>query len=119
LKVFFTFTTIFLQVYLTGDHTVERVKWFRDRANRDRFKEEKEILEAEFRRTIENRARLADAWSELATRHASERPGAAAYASQQSSMYSMLGEDCQILYKRAQKKAEEYGFGLISSLLES
>jgi hypothetical protein len=97
-------------VELTSDHTVECVKWFRDRANRDRLKEEKEILEAEFERTIESRARLADAWSQLAIRHSSEHPGAAAYASQQSSMYSMLGEDCQVLYKRAQKKATEYGF---------
>jgi hypothetical protein len=95
------------------------VKWFRDRATRDRFKEEKEILEAEFERTIQSRSRLADTWSQLATNHASERPGAAAYASQQSSMYSELGDDCRVLYKRAQKKAEEIGFGLAPSSLEN
>jgi hypothetical protein len=95
------------------------VKWFRDRADRDRVKEEKETLEAEFERTIESRARLAEAWSQLAIRHASEHPGAAAYASQQHSMYSMLGEDCEVFYKRAQKKAEDYGFGLISPSQEN
>jgi hypothetical protein len=90
--------------------TVDRVKWFRDRATRDRLKEEKEILEAEFERTIKSHSRLAGAWSELATRLISERPGASAYASQQSSMYSTLAEDCKVNYKRAQMKANEYGF---------
>jgi hypothetical protein len=88
------------------------VKWFRDRADRDRFKEEKEMVEAEYERTIETRSVLADTWSQLAERHASERPGAAAYASQQSSMYTALGKDCQVQYERARKKAEEYGFVL-------
>ncbi|KAJ7645720.1 hypothetical protein B0H17DRAFT_878467, partial [Mycena rosella] len=44
---------------------VDRVKWFRDRAKRDRAVEQKETVEAEFGRTIKSFTQSATAWKTL------------------------------------------------------
>jgi hypothetical protein len=80
--------------------SVDRVKWFRDRADRDRWKEEVEILDAEFQRTLVSRARMSQTWSELASKNMAQ-PGAAAYAYRQSSMYRALADECAKLYQEA------------------
>ncbi|KAF8326718.1 hypothetical protein F5887DRAFT_925190 [Amanita rubescens] len=45
---------------------MDRVKWFRDRAARDRAREEKEILECEFERAQRSFSEMAKAWKALA-----------------------------------------------------
>ena len=57
---------------------MDRVKWFRDRADRDRFREEVEILEAEFQRTVISFGRMSEVWSQMATD--ATGPGSVAYA---------------------------------------
>ena len=44
---------------------MDRVKWFRDCAACQRSREEKEILEEEFRRTISSFDRWEKIWNEL------------------------------------------------------
>lgn len=82
---------------------VDRVKWFRDRADRDRFREEVEILEAEFERTVLSHTRMADVWTQLAD--ASSGPGAEAYAHKKACMYRGLANECSEAYDIARKKA--------------
>jgi hypothetical protein len=81
------------------------VKWFRERAERDRFQEEVQILEAEFERTITSHGRMAEVWSELASRCSESKPGAAAYAHKKVGMYHQLQCDCKLAYKTALEKA--------------
>lgn len=82
---------------------MDRVKWFRDQAERDRFQEEVEILEAEFERTIKSHGRMAEVWTELAG-HCSNL-GAAAYAHKKVAMYSQLQNDCKSAYAIALEQA--------------
>jgi len=89
---------------------VERVQWFRDRAARDRLLEEKEILEEEFERTCKRNACMADTWKKLSRSVVVKRPGAASYASELSSMYLALAQDCAESQRRAKAKAKGYGF---------
>lgn len=49
---------------------MDRVKWFRDRAARDRVQEEKEILEAEFQCTTLSFTKMSDVWTKLAAENA-------------------------------------------------
>jgi hypothetical protein len=67
---------------------VDRVKWFRDRVDRDRFREEAQILDAEFKWTIISFSRMSEVWTELAIKAAS--PGSAAYAHRKATMYLVM-----------------------------
>lgn len=78
------------------------VKWFRDRADRNRHQEEVKILEAEFGRTIVSHRRMAKVWGELAGR---SKLGAAAYAHKKVEMYRKLQNDCETAYKTAKVTA--------------
>ncbi|KAG7097693.1 hypothetical protein E1B28_005018 [Marasmius oreades] len=49
---------------------MHRVKWFHDRAILDRWKEEKEILEAEYPRIVRAHAQMQEIWNMLADEHA-------------------------------------------------
>jgi hypothetical protein len=87
---------------------VDRVKWFRERANRDRLREETEILEAEFERTTASHTCMANVWNQLADR-CIRNPGAAAYACKKVAMYTQLAAECTHMYqdaKRAVAKAD-------------
>ena len=80
--------------------SVDRVKWFRDRADRDRLKEEVRVLDAEFQRTLQSRTLMSQTWMKLALKN-TVQPGAAAYAHKQSSMYNALADECAKLYQEA------------------
>jgi hypothetical protein len=75
---------------------VDRVKWFRDRAVRDRAREEKEILECEFQRVQRSFPKMADVSNALAKQDA--RSGHRSYAYRQASMHVALNTRCQDLY---------------------
>jgi len=78
---------------------VDRVKWFRDRAARDRAREEMEILKAEFDRTKRSFTRMSDVWTMLAKD--ANFNSSAAYAHKQASLYCALAEDCRTMYEKA------------------
>ena len=78
---------------------MDRVKWFRDRAARDRAREEKEILESEFERTQRSFSRMAEAWNALAKQNAPH--GFRAYACRQASMYDTFNIHCRDLCIKA------------------
>lgn len=78
---------------------MDRVKWFRDRAARDRAREEKEILESEFKRSLCFFLKMADTWNELAEQDIP--PGYRSYACKQASMYDALHSQCQHLQLKA------------------
>ena len=76
---------------------MDRVKWFRARAARDRAKEEVEILQQEFLRTIRSFQKISTVWHEIAGR---EDKGRAAYGYQQSVMYGSLAKNCEDSYAK-------------------
>lgn len=79
---------------------MDRVKWFRDRAARDRAREEMEILKAEFDRTRLSFTKMSDVWTTLAAKNATCHSNAA-YAYNQASLYCALAEDCGKMYDKA------------------
>ncbi|KAK7013685.1 hypothetical protein R3P38DRAFT_3322377 [Favolaschia claudopus] len=85
------------------DMEMDRVKWFRDRALRDRAVEEQETLEAEVERTIASFRRYCDIWEEIASskQDAGVSGGAVAYAHKQAAMYDRLRVDCEREWARA------------------
>jgi hypothetical protein len=85
---------------------VDRVKWFRDRSLRDRAREECEILEEEFKRTICTYTFLQSVWIGQATKEI--HPGSQAYAYKQAAMLERLAQDCMEYQANALKKAEVY-----------
>lgn len=84
---------------------VDRVKWFRDRAERDRLREEIDILNAEFDRTEKSHTRMAEVWTQLA--NSSSCPGASAYAQRTAHMYSKLARDCLHVYGSTKDRLEK------------
>jgi hypothetical protein len=89
---------------------VDRVKWFRDRADRDRFREEVQILQAEFERTVVSHKRMAEVWTQLADTVSC--PGAVAYAHKKAEMYDGLAQECSKAYEVARKEAGSVNTGL-------
>jgi hypothetical protein len=85
--------------------TVNRVKWFRERAARDRAGEEVEILEAEFRRAHRSYARMAEVWMELSER-LGDGKGKVAYGRKQSAMYDQLALDCKEAFRKVHPRLD-------------
>ena len=85
---------------------VDRVKYFRDRSLRDRAREEREILQEEFKRTTRSYKTLQKAWLNQAEK--ALNPGSRAYAQKQAEMLRRLSESCTKQYARASEKAEDY-----------
>ena len=85
---------------------MDRVKYFRDRALRDRAREEREILEEEFKRTIRSYDVLPTAWLGQAEKASS--PGSKAYAHKQAAMLERLSKNCGKQHAKALEKAGEY-----------
>lgn len=84
----------------------DRVKWFRERSLRNRAREEREILEEEFRRVICSYDRLRSVW--ISQGEKQTEPGSRAYAYKQAEMLECLSRECTETRIRALKKAEVY-----------
>ena len=98
-----------LQLHLVIDCSflpVDRVKWFCDRTAQDRAREEKEILEEEFGRSIMSFKRYAEVWLQLAEAKG-RSPGSAAYAHKQCKVFSNLANACEVKWVKAQAAAAE------------
>ncbi|KAJ6535031.1 hypothetical protein B0H19DRAFT_900657, partial [Mycena capillaripes] len=78
---------------MAWEKELSRVKWFRERALRDRAVEEVETLECEFDRAIAWFAKNSDVWNCLAGQ--ANEPGAKAYAFKQAKMYMEMSEECK------------------------
>ncbi|PPQ82618.1 hypothetical protein CVT26_001627 [Gymnopilus dilepis] len=85
---------------------MDRVKYFRDRSLRDRAREEREILEEEFRRTICSYSALHSAW--LRQGETTSSAGRKAYAQKQAAMLERLRQNCIKHHAKATQKAEEF-----------
>ncbi|KAJ6526481.1 hypothetical protein DFH09DRAFT_1095195 [Mycena vulgaris] len=73
---------------------LDRVKWFRDRAIRDRAVEEEEALEAEFGRSIAWFQKKSSIWECIAEEGTEEEAGWRVYAYKQGAMYRGFAEHC-------------------------
>ncbi|KAK1233862.1 hypothetical protein PQX77_002964 [Marasmius sp. AFHP31] len=109
----FNHIVVVKKVEVTGQkqHTrilAQRAKWFRDRAALDRWKEEKEILEAEYLRISRAHSRMEEIWKTIGieydklaeTKLTTDREratlgGYAAYARKQACVYARLKDDVQ------------------------
>lgn len=78
---------------LINSIAADRVQWFRARADMERWVEEGEISEEEFRRLIRACDMMKDIWSKLAD--SSEKKGYAAYAREKADMYLQMGRDAR------------------------
>lgn len=85
---------------------VDRVKWFRDRANLQRAKEQAELVDVEFDRTITAFEKSASAWKIL---HSECMPGSgeASYAHNKYLMYIMLAQHCSAAKVKAPGLSEK------------
>ncbi|KAJ7438439.1 hypothetical protein B0H11DRAFT_1752754, partial [Mycena galericulata] len=85
---------------------VDRVKWFRDRADRDRAVEQKELVEIEFGRTITSFVKNAAAWKKIQL-GSSAASGHAAYARLKDLMYTQLALDCVAVHASVERHLEK------------
>ncbi|TDL13796.1 hypothetical protein BD410DRAFT_846611 [Rickenella mellea] len=88
------------------DLDAERVRWFREKADRDRWQEEVDILEEEFRRTIRSFQKMSATWDKLADQN-SEKGGYVAYARRQAAMFKKMEVDCSNRFTKAAGPASE------------
>ncbi|KDQ05565.1 hypothetical protein BOTBODRAFT_122582, partial [Botryobasidium botryosum FD-172 SS1] len=72
---------------------VDSVRWFRARADRDRYQEELEILPEELNRVNRHHSRMSSIWAQLAGK--STHAGAVAYAFKKAAMYKRLAMEAQ------------------------
>jgi hypothetical protein len=89
-RVYSAYLTSHLRLVTIAD----RVQWFRARAQAQRWEEEVEILEEEFRRTIRSFERMAEVWRLLA-KAPDMATGYSAYAFKHTQMFSEMAEDCR------------------------
>ncbi|KAG6848173.1 hypothetical protein H0H93_002703 [Arthromyces matolae] len=85
-------------------HLVDRVKWFRDQAALDRSREEKEILEEEFRRTIVSFTKMGEVWRKLVLGRSASY---AAYAHEHAAMYDQLSVKAQRAFTKISELSKE------------
>ncbi|KAJ3520759.1 hypothetical protein NMY22_g12606 [Coprinellus aureogranulatus] len=83
---------------------MDRVKWFRDRAARDRAREEKEILEEEMKRIVRSFKNYTTIWTSLASEDRpgiTSTPGKASYALRQAEMYARFAYNAEQVFDKA------------------
>ncbi len=95
---------------------VERVRWFRMQAARDRFREELEIINEEFRRTLLSFTRMKEIWEAIGRKQLVLRKdthciaiGYHAFACRQAGIYAKLADEVEGSWTKArlQTQAEE------------
>ncbi|KAL0568932.1 hypothetical protein V5O48_013043 [Marasmius crinis-equi] len=81
--------------------SADRVQWFRAWAERDRWRESTEKLEADFRNCIRSFARMYEVWEDASqdTEATSRTFGHRAYAQRQAQMYHRLRTDAETAFK--------------------
>ena len=88
----------------------EQVQWFRAQADTERWVEEVDLLEEEFRRFVRSCEKMESVWLELTTTSPKYRPlsltwqqtpGYTSYAYQKADMYQKMGLNARQLFKEA------------------
>jgi len=85
----------------------DRVQWFRAQADMERWQEEVEILEEEFRRAIRGFEKMEQVWSSLAMSIGSESAdffdsrvakGKMAYGKKKAAMYGRMAKEARMVF---------------------
>lgn len=76
----------------------DRVQWFRQRAAKERWQEELELLEEELRRLIRGFTKLGDAWRSIHSLE--EAAGRKAFAACKANEFMNLAQDVRVRYIR-------------------
>ena len=80
--------------------SANRVRWFRAKAELDRWNEEVCILEAEFARTARTFEFLSNAWAQSVKGPIGDKRGYSAFASERSDMYARMARNCSEKFKK-------------------
>ncbi|KAK7444303.1 hypothetical protein VKT23_015315 [Stygiomarasmius scandens] len=83
------------------DEEESKVRWFRARAELERWQEEVEILGEEFRRSARGFEKMAAVWSEVARKSASLSPGHEAYANRQADAFTKRAAKARLMFGQA------------------
>jgi hypothetical protein len=75
------------------------VQWHRARAQAERWDEDVEILEEEFRRTVRGFARMSEVWTEMGEN--GDTGGHRAYAMQKASAYGRMAKQARDQFEAA------------------
>ena len=89
-------------VPLAENDAVRRVRWFRAKAEMERYEEEVLILHQEIKRTQRTFTFLSNVWTSKAESESS-RPGYSAFAYERADMYSRMASDCESEYAEVLK----------------
>lgn len=83
----------------------DRVQWFRAQADMERWQEEVEILEEEFRRAIRGFEKMEQVWSSLAMSEGSKSDfdprvakGKMAYGKKKAAMYGEMAKEARMVF---------------------
>ncbi|EPS97783.1 hypothetical protein FOMPIDRAFT_1127848 [Fomitopsis schrenkii] len=94
---------------------VDRVQWFRARADMTRVKEEINKLHAEFKRACLGFESMAVSW-DACTASSDLSDGAKAYAKKKADMYRKLGSQCAAAFAKARKDpGEKWDYSSVST----
>ena len=85
-------------------YLVDRVRWFRARADMKRWKEEVTILREEFKRTYRTFMFLSNTWSKSGMGFPESRPGYRIYAQERASVYLEMAKRCRSEFKSIEGK---------------
>ena len=85
-------------------HLVDRVRWFRARADMERWQEEVIILREEFRRTYRTFMFFSYAWRKSGLQFAESKVGYHAYALGRASIYLALAVQCKEHFESIEKE---------------
>ncbi|KAH9932518.1 uncharacterized protein B0H18DRAFT_860635, partial [Fomitopsis serialis] len=91
---------------VTHDGSVDRVQWFRARAEKDRANEEVNKLHAEFKRTILGFKNMSNAWQAVSTKPELSE-GARVYARKKADMFSKLSLQCANQFASTRRDHED------------
>lgn len=75
-------------------HAVNSVRWFRARADMQRWDEEEQLLREEFKRCYRTFRFLMYVWTKTTHTSLADKAGFLAYAHERADMYNSMAEDC-------------------------
>jgi hypothetical protein len=79
---------------------VNRVRWFRAKADVERWEEEERILRKEFEFTYHTFKFLSEAWIKTITTRSDAAPGYVAYAHERAEMFEKMANDCSAAFEQ-------------------
>ena len=93
----------YFDLYNLTKTKVDRVRWFRLRANRDRHIEEVHILKADMKRTIKSHQKFVEIWRSAVTKSTTNREqrGRNAYAIQTAIMHEQMARYASEMFEIA------------------